>query len=249
MVILNTRLFLNVFRCVGQLKHDVRRADRPIEHMNTAALSWSAHGNQLAVVADQVDRRPPALRFATPGANGASAIAMRLDAPEPQWVVRDPKTGEIDWAAMPAEVGLTPPSGPGNAPVPPDNAAKAIVLLPQQAPLYGAARLASQVCVCFFSLRVVAVLVVFFWLTRATVNARAWCMFCRRAVIRATQAPVQRFQSSSFGTSPSTTASMLSSDRASRLRCRRTRRLPTCADSMRTSRCTFISDRWRAFGA
>ena len=120
-------------------QHDVRRAHRPIEHMNTAAFSWSARGNQLAVIADRVDRRPPALRFAP-----ESAVALPLDAPEPAWVVRDAR-GEIDWAAVPTEAGLTPPSGPTNAPVPPDNAAKAIVLLPLQAPLFGPSRLASQV--------------------------------------------------------------------------------------------------------
>jgi WD40 repeat protein len=107
--------------------HDVRKAFRPIEHINTIGISWSVAGHQLAVVSDRVDRRHPVLRFGKP-----ESIVYGAD-------------GSIDWKRMPIDSGMAPwTSATTNAPIPPDNAAEAVVLLPQENPLYGAPRLASQ---------------------------------------------------------------------------------------------------------
>jgi hypothetical protein len=107
--------------------HDVRKAFRPIEHINTIGISWSVAGHQLAVVSDRVDRRHPVVRFGKP-----ESIVYGAD-------------GRIDWKRMPIDSGMAPwTSATTNAPVPPDNAAEAVVLLPQENPLYGAPRLASQ---------------------------------------------------------------------------------------------------------
>jgi hypothetical protein len=106
--------------------HDVRKAFRPIEHINTVGLSWSVAGHQLAVVSDRVDRRHPVLRFGRP-----DSIVYGSD-------------GEIDWKRMPIDSGMVPWTTTNNAPIPPDNAAEAVVLLPQENPIYGAPRLASQ---------------------------------------------------------------------------------------------------------